>query len=315
MKRTTFVSLIVILVFISIFSMNRQCQADEQSLGKQAEQAGNQSRALTHYVSALQELWANGKYSQELNDKIITLSRELDSPPVVPEEAERHMARGSAAVKAAGSPKDFDDAVKEFESALYYAPWVAEIYYNLGVVQDKAGKYEAAIWALNMYLKAKPNSEDARQVKNLIYEIEYRTEEAAKLKVKEEKDILKPADLIGNWSYINLMDERMTTVLNSQGDNVIFPKLISSLTEWRLKLQGFELNGIVRVNKHGQISGSCLSNNFEYFKREVFIDMVVEGKISRNKNRIVLRYEQPFIDKNKNCGVSYKHKEVEFIRN
>jgi len=197
MKRSSYVIIIIFGATLSLLCMNMTSQADNLSLGSQAEQTGDLRQALIHYVSALQELWSNKKHSQDLVDKIITLGRELDPPPIVPEEAERHLARGSAAVKAAGSPKDFDNAVKEFETAAYYAPWVAEIYYNLGVVRDKAGKYDAAIWALKMYLQAKPYSEDVKQVKNLIYEIEYRSE---KLKEQAQIKISNPAKrFTGKW--------------------------------------------------------------------------------------------------------------------
>ncbi len=59
-------------------------------------------------------------------------------------------------------------------------PWLAEAYNNLGVAQDKAGLYGPAIQSLKLYLLAAPDASDAKPVKNLIYEIEYRQEKAAK---------------------------------------------------------------------------------------------------------------------------------------
>jgi tetratricopeptide (TPR) repeat protein len=120
--------------------------------------------------------------------------------PAIPEEAERYMARGAAAVKGAKTEKDFQDAALEFEKASLAAPWLAAAYYNLGITQDKAGKYKEAIQSLKLYLLAAPEASDAKAVKTLVYEIEYRQEKAAKesspeavaaKKEKEQQDFLK----------------------------------------------------------------------------------------------------------------------------
>ena len=88
--------------------------------------------------------------------------------------------RGRAAFKGAKEARDFQDAADEFKKALLYAPWLAEGYYNLGVIQDKAGHYDDAMKNLKFYLLAAPKAPDAEKVNELIYEIEYRKEKAAK---------------------------------------------------------------------------------------------------------------------------------------
>ena len=90
------------------------------------------------------------------------------------------MARGLAAVKGAQNKQDFLDAAAEFERASLAAPWLPAAYYNLGITQDKAGKYREAMQNLKLYLLAAPDASDAKAVKGLIYEIEYRQEKAAK---------------------------------------------------------------------------------------------------------------------------------------
>ncbi len=117
---------------------------------------------------------------RELREKIIKLALKRKTAPAVPEEAERRLARGRAAVKAAEGKEGFQRAVQEFQKATLAAPWLAEAYYNLGIVQDKAGDYTKAIQSLRLYLLAAPYAEDARAVKSLIYEIEFREEEAEK---------------------------------------------------------------------------------------------------------------------------------------
>jgi len=124
------------------------------------------------------------EYQQRPTDenaaKVIKLALGMKPAPAIPEEAEKFIARGQAAVEAARELADFKTAAAEFEKAVLAAPWVANAYYNLGVVQDKAGDYAGAIRNLNLYLLAAPNADDMRAVKSLIYKIEFKQEQTAK---------------------------------------------------------------------------------------------------------------------------------------
>jgi len=139
-------------------------------------QAQTPQEILKQYISDLQK----NPDDNALREKIIKLAQEMKPAPVVPEEAQRFMARGTAAVKIAKSEQDFNDAVAEFEKVTLAVPWLADAYYNLGIAQDKAGQYASAIKSLKLYLLAAPNAPDAQRVKELTYEIEYRQEKAAK---------------------------------------------------------------------------------------------------------------------------------------
>lgn len=110
-----------------------------------------------------------------LREKIIKLSTSIKPAPTIPEEAERRMARGAAAFKGATSVAGYQDAAKEFEQATLAAPWYGDAYYNLGVAQDKAGDYEAALRSLKL---AQLASHDSKATKMLIYEVEFRNEKA-----------------------------------------------------------------------------------------------------------------------------------------
>jgi tetratricopeptide (TPR) repeat protein len=168
-------------------------------------------QTLTQYISNLQK---NPK-DYALREKIIKHVQTMSPAPEVPETAERYMARGSAAVKGAKVENDFQDAVSEFEKASLAAPWLPAIYYNLGITQDKAGKYREAIQSLKLYLLAAPDAPDVKAVKNLVYEIEYRQEKAAKnmtegegqARVEEKKKGLR--DLTGNWYRKEPYDHRL----------------------------------------------------------------------------------------------------------
>src|SRR4030042_328916 len=59
----------------------------------------------------------------------------------VSEEAQRYMAQGIAAVEMAKDPADYEDAISKFEKAKSLAPNWPDVYYNLGLAQEKAGKY------------------------------------------------------------------------------------------------------------------------------------------------------------------------------
>lgn len=110
-----------------------------------------------------------------LRERIIKLAAEIKPAPAIPEEAERRMARGAAAFKSATPGSDYQDAVKEFEQATLAAPWYGDAYFNLGVAQDKAGNYEAALRSLKLAQMASP---DSKEIKALLYEVEYRGEKA-----------------------------------------------------------------------------------------------------------------------------------------
>jgi tetratricopeptide (TPR) repeat protein len=147
---------------------------------------------------------------QTLREKIIKLALTLDPKPAITPEAERFMARGQAALETAKEPGDFKDAAAEFEKATLAAPWLGNAYCNLGIVQDKAGDYPAAIRNLKLYLLATPGAADAKAVETLLYKIEFKQEKAAKeaaakakesspevvaaIKAKADEDWLKKLD-------------------------------------------------------------------------------------------------------------------------
>ena len=110
----------------------------------------------------------------------------------ISDEARRHFDRGMAAVEMAKSPADYKDAIKEFEKAARLAPGWADVYYNLGMVQEKVSKYNVAVTSLKQYLRLAPNANDAEMVKSTINKIEYK-----KQKAEEESKIT--SWLSGKW--------------------------------------------------------------------------------------------------------------------
>jgi len=140
-----------------------------------------------------------------LREKIIKLALTVKPSPALPTEAERRMTRGDVAFKGATSVADYQAAAKEFEQATLAAPWYGDAYFNLGVAQDKAEDYDAALRSLKLAALASPGSKDAEK---LSYAVEFRKEKsnspearAVKQKTRDE-DLLKSLEgAVFSYSY------------------------------------------------------------------------------------------------------------------
>ncbi|OFZ66456.1 MAG: hypothetical protein A2V79_02470 [Betaproteobacteria bacterium RBG_16_56_24] len=119
-----------------------------------------------------------------LREKAIKLAQKLKPAPSVPEEAERRMMRGTAAFKGAKLAADYQSAVKEFELATLTAPWHGDAYFGLGMAQDKAENYDAALRSLKLAQLALPDNKDIR---TLISQVEHRSKEAQAIKENAAK--------------------------------------------------------------------------------------------------------------------------------
>ena len=99
----------------------------------------------------------------------IKLAGELKPAPAIPEEARKHFVEGTAIVKAAKNPAQQALAAQSFTEALKVAPWWGDAYYNLGVAQELAEKYDEAEQAFNFYLLSNPKATEKREVQDRIY--------------------------------------------------------------------------------------------------------------------------------------------------
>jgi tetratricopeptide (TPR) repeat protein len=137
-------------------------------------------------LQALERTAAGTSDEEKLLKDIGALAQQLKTMPL-PKEARRHMARGEAYVEIAKDKEGFKRAAKEFEAAAKAAPWLASAYYNLGIVQDKAGLYSQAMRSLKIYLAIAPDAPDAAAVEKLIFKIEVRQEAVTEQRRKVEK--------------------------------------------------------------------------------------------------------------------------------
>lgn len=199
MKHRPFIMFAGIVILVAGFSISSALAADEEALGRQAEQAGKLRQALAHYVSALRSASEGSSAELHLREKIIKLALNIKPPPAIPDEVIGYEGRAEAAVQYAKTPEDYLDAAKEYKNALRIAPWVASYYFNLAVVFEKAGKPNEAIQNLKIYLLAEPNASDAREVYKKIKGLEYLIEKKARVE-KAEKEKKGSLELLsGKW--------------------------------------------------------------------------------------------------------------------
>lgn len=149
-----------------------------EQAGQAAEGAGKLREAFKQYLAALEAMgeMQSPDTDLRLREQIIKTALRLDPPPVVPPEAERHMVWGQTAVKQVQSMVEYNLALSQFGKAVHLAPWWAEAYFNLAVVQEKAGLDEQAIRHLKLYLLAAPNAKDQPEVQRKIYELDFSKE-------------------------------------------------------------------------------------------------------------------------------------------
>jgi len=150
----------------------------------------------------------------------------------VSEQAQRHFDRGLAAVEIASAPEDYVLAIKEFEEAVKLAPAWPEAYYNLGIVQEKAGQFRAAASALRQYLQLAPEAPDAATVRSLVSKSEFKAEQ-----VITDEDVLDIFGSLGDrsiWQFKGTTSEDSTAPDQLRGMQIARragPQII--ITYWR----------------------------------------------------------------------------------
>ena len=158
-----------------------RAQGLQESLrrAERAEQNGQLREALTHYREALSVsalLSGTKSIDPQISQKTIAVARKLDPPPAVPEEARRHAAFASLAVKEAKDQSGYEKAIAEYLQAVCLAPWWADLYYNLAMVQEQRSHFREAAETFKLYLAASPQDPQAQVIKNKIYELEFKAE-------------------------------------------------------------------------------------------------------------------------------------------
>lgn len=254
------------VLFLLIFSQNAFC-ASEEEIGQAAEKAGKHREALTHYVSALGSVSEGSEDAQRLREKIIAIAQKLNPPPAIPKEAKKYMTRGEAAVELAQDEAGFGKAAGEFSRAVRLAPWLAQGYFNLGLVQEKAGNYTEAIRSLKLYLLAAPDASDAEAVEAQIVKLEYKMEEAPKIQAQQQAQEQKSKlqSLLGTWtssvqSYVGMICTG-TFTLTMKDETTIEGHRTNTLCQ-NPGYEGFSVNMSPLLELRGTLRGSDIQWEF-----------------------------------------------------
>lgn len=220
--------------------------------------------------------------------------------------AEREMAFGEAAAEDAKDTAGFKKAAEQFFGATQKAPKCAAAFFNLGIVQEKAGAYSAAKSALEKYLALAPKAPDAAEVRKTIFKLEYR------LKKVETPRLPTPKDMEGYWRAEGRKGEPISAA--AVGNWLEFDSF-SNFLDWggsgkqigkkiKFRLDGYTLTGGVgQVMSASKLPGfnpnfqlNCLK---EFMRRNDQTNMYMEstwrpvhisGVVSQDFKKIVFRY-------------------------
>ena len=107
----------------------------------------------------------------------VTLLLSSVNAAAVSDKVKYHMVRGQTAMEMAKVPADYELAIEEFKKAQLLAPNWPDVYYNLGVAQEKAGKFNVAAESFKRYLQLAPKASNAASVKDLITRLEFKAEQ------------------------------------------------------------------------------------------------------------------------------------------
>jgi hypothetical protein len=157
----------------------------EQQAALGADKAGDRRHAFDHYVKALRlpmlEAWYYpdnvGLIFSDNVEHVGEILGALQPQPAIPGDAARHNRRAVALLKSAAGDADNDRASNEFGYAIYEAPWVADLYLDLGLVEAQAGTPESATLDFRRYLLLNPKARDSTEIEQKITDLELQAEE------------------------------------------------------------------------------------------------------------------------------------------
>lgn len=162
--------------------------ADSEAQAIAAEQAGKYREALSYYTQELQGVPDGSTKEQALREKIIDIAKKLRPAPAIPEEVVDLEGRAEAAARLATKPEDFRKAAREYQKIIRLAPWAGQYYFNLAVVLEKGKATKGAIGNYQLYLRALPDAQDAREVRKRIAGLTYELENPPSAVVSPEQN-------------------------------------------------------------------------------------------------------------------------------
>lgn len=230
------------------------------------------------------------------------------------DQAQRHFNRGMAAVEMAGSQDDYAMAIDEFRQALALAPEWADVHYNLGLVQEKAGRYRDAVNSLRRYLQLVPNAPDAAEVRTLADKLEFKADQF--LSDEDVLDIYVSLTDQGLWqdrgrSKVGLFrHENWVTSIRKTGSNAL-------LISYNSGYCGDGAGGQRHMDQEARLTGKkiefatifCGCDASEDPAKCAFRTKYVLEVVSRNKVRVRMQFRHPDI-----AGGGTDEDQFDFVR-
>lgn len=136
-----------------------------------ASRDGDLAGAVAGYTRAIVDGNPGDAAISRLREKALKAAADMPEPPAVPEAARRHAIRGQAMLKTAATD-GFGPAIKEFEMAVWTAPWWTDGWHNLGLAYESAERFSEAVYAFRLYLLGGPPAKDAAAVRDKLYALE-----------------------------------------------------------------------------------------------------------------------------------------------
>lgn len=168
-----------------------------------------------------------------LREKIIRLGAGIKPSPAIPEEANRAFVKGNVFQKEAKDASGYALAITAYRDALRSAPWWGDVYFNLSIAQESAGKFDEAIVSIRNYLASvQAGSTEAREAQNKIYALEAKGEIASKQAVAlaaAERERQRPS-VEGKWTMSGMFDFQV--VRNGERFTITGEKRFGKYGEW-----------------------------------------------------------------------------------
>lgn len=134
-----------------------------------AKRAGDKRAELRHLADAFR----HSPNDVALLKRIAALTASLKPPPAVSDEA-RRLAESANQDAGSSNPPTLAGAAAAYQQAIGQAPWWGDLYVNLGLIEEKLGRFTDAKRHFEMFLIVTPNAPEAAVVRRKINEMDFR---------------------------------------------------------------------------------------------------------------------------------------------
>ena len=147
-----------------------QLQTEKQDLSRQLENTENLSKSDKENLSGqIEDLTKKIEDHNVMEAKLAGILNAKESTSMVSETAKLYFNLGNFYFKH----RNFKNAVREYEKAIFYLPDDADSHFNLAVTSDQAlGDRPMAILHYKRYLEIVPKARDAKKIQERILDLE-----------------------------------------------------------------------------------------------------------------------------------------------